>query len=73
MQPNEKEKISELLQRDSSRVYAARKLSRWFSLYIRIQMFGQTVFEKEIPPTLFSLVDEAERNDNEYFHKNIED
>lgn len=63
MQVNEKEKISAMLQRDSSRVYAARKLSRWFSVYIRIQIFGQTVFEKDIPPTLFSEVEEAERNE----------
>lgn len=50
---NEKEKISASLQKDESRIYAARKLSRWFSFYFRIQMFGQTIIEKEWPSSLF--------------------
>lgn len=50
---NEKESINAALQKDDCRVYAARKLSRWFSVYFRIQMFGQTIVEKEWPATLF--------------------
>lgn len=50
---NEKERISAELQKDESRIYAARKLSRWFSIYFRIQMFGQTIIEKEWPSGLF--------------------
>lgn len=53
MTENEKEKISASLQKDESRVYAARKLARWFSVYLRIQIFGQTIFEKEWPSSLF--------------------
>lgn len=50
---NEKERISAELQKDESRIYAGRKLSRWFTLYVRIQMFGETIYEKEWPSSLF--------------------
>lgn len=53
MELNEKEKISAALQKDECRIYAARKLSRWFSIYFRIQMFGQTILEHEWPSGLF--------------------
>ena len=45
MTPNEKERISASIQTDESRVYAARKLAKWFSYYFRLQIFGHTIFE----------------------------
>lgn len=53
MLQNDKERVEQAIQKDSSRVYAARKLSKWFNVYFRIQIFGETIFEGNIPPTLF--------------------
>ena len=49
MTENAKERILAGIQTDESRVYAARKLAKWFSIYFRIQIFGQTIIEKTWP------------------------
>lgn len=53
MSENEKERINAAIQCDQSRIYAAKKLSKWFSIYFRIQIFGQTILEFDYPQTLF--------------------
>lgn len=50
MNENENERINAAIQCDQSRIYAAKKLSKWFSFYFRIQILGQTIFEREWPP-----------------------
>ena len=50
MKQNEKERISASIQTEESRVYASRKLAKWFSIYFRIQIFGQTILEYVYPP-----------------------
>ena len=53
MLPNEKERIDASIQSDKSRIYAAQRLVKWFSIYFRIQIFGQTILEFNYPQTLF--------------------
>lgn len=54
MNENENERINASIASDKSRIYAAKKLSKWFSVYLRIQILGQTILEREWPSTLFT-------------------
>lgn len=45
MDLNPKESVDHALLSETSKVYALRKLFPWVSVYIRIQAFGQTLFE----------------------------
>lgn len=47
---NDEERINASFQCNQSKIYAAKKLSRWFSIFLRIQIFGQTIFEREWSP-----------------------
>lgn len=50
MKINEKEEIDARIKTVESRVYAGNKLAKWFNVYVRIQIFGHTIFEKTWPP-----------------------
>lgn len=56
---NEKERIIAATQTDASRVYAASKVAKWFSVFVRISIFGHVIWQKEWPENLFSQVEDG--------------
>lgn len=43
-------KIEDSLNSESSKVYAGRKISQWFSIYLRISILGHVIYEVTWPP-----------------------
>lgn len=48
--PNDAERISASLKSKESKIFALRKLSKWFEMDISIKIFGVEIFHWHFPP-----------------------
>ena len=48
--PSDEARIEESLVTKSSKLFAAKRLSKWFEIDVTIKMFGVTVFSWHFPP-----------------------
>lgn len=48
--PSDAERLSASLSSKESKIYAATKLAKWFSIHLTIKIFGVTVIDWKYPP-----------------------